>query len=120
MVHIDQADRLIESHEDIRPFFEMVTSMLQENPTATFKRSADFAGFLDSHTLRGYHTTTLISPEGDIFAPVSSRMTIRFSNNKWRMIEVVNSIANPEFPYTSPIVSEQLASEFHYPKKDIQ
>jgi hypothetical protein len=120
MVHIDQADRLIEKHEDIRPFFEMVSSMIEENPNDTFKRTADFAGFLDSHTLRGYHTTTFDGPNGDVFAPIKSRMTIRFSAGKWRMIEVVNSIANTEFPYNRPVVSDQMASEFHYPKKDIQ
>ena len=117
MVHIDQAQQLIETHDDIRPFFDMVTDLVQQNPTATFKRTTDFAGFLDSHTLRGYHTATFNGPNGEVFAPVRSRMTIRFSDQKWRMIEVVNSIANTEFPYNEPIVSDQLASEFHYPKK---
>lgn len=119
-VQIDRTDRIIESRDDIEPFFTMITDMLTTNPDATLKRTADYAGFLDSHTLRGYHTATLASPDAEVFPPVHSRMTIRFSRGKWRMIEVVNSIANTEFPYTKPIVSDHLSSEFHYPKKDIK
>ena len=117
MVQIDRVNRLIETPDDIRQFFNMISGLLTENPTAKFERKTDFAGFLDSHTIRGYHTATLQGPDGEVFPPVRSRMTIRFKDRQWRMIEVVNSIANTEFPYAKPIVSEHLASEFHHPKK---
>ena len=110
-VIIDHVETWINDPEDLKPFLEMVNGILAKDKRAVFRRTANFATALDSHTIRGYHVATLIGPDGDIIPPVRSRMTIRLVDRAWKMIEVLNSISNEVFPYSEPIVSETPRSE---------
>lgn len=117
-VIIDNVTRIMDIAEDIKPFFDMVSGQVRENPEATLKRQGEFATFVNSHTIRGYHRTTFEGGGTTVFPPVRGRFTIELQDGRWRMTETVNAIANTEFPYTTPIVSEALGSELDQ-KKDL-
>ncbi len=116
-VEIDNVKHIIESTDDTSTFLNTMSDLLNDAINENFKRDANFAGFLGEDMIRGYHTTTMGDPESNAFRPIQSRITIRRTNNEWRIIELVNSIANTEFPYESPIISDSLVSEFHNPRK---
>jgi len=116
-VVIDKVTRQIDAPEDIAPFFDMVSGLVRDFPDTTLHRMSEFATFVDSHTIRGYHLTTMEGGGTQAFPPVRGRFTIALRDGAWRMIETVNAISNPEFPYKSPIVSEALGSELD-PEKD--
>ena len=119
-VRIDNIGQVIKSPKDTTTFLNTMSDILDNAKNDAFKRSATFAGFLSENIIRGYHTTTLGTKESAVFRPIQSRITIRRKNDRWRIIELVNSIANNEFPYETPDVSPSLISEFHNPKKALQ
>lgn len=116
-VRIDNVNHTISSKDDTSSFLNTMSDILDKAIDSEFKREASFAGFIADNIIRGYHITTLGGAGNASFRPVQSRITIRRTKGKWRMIELVNSIANTEFPYETPIVSDTLISEFHNPKK---
>lgn len=119
-VKIDNIEQIIESPDGSTSFLNTMSKILEEAIDSEFKREANFAGFLGDDIIRGYHTTTLGGPNSSTFRPIQSRITIRRTDNKWRIIELVNSIANTEFPYEKPIISDTLISEFHNPRKALR
>lgn len=117
-VIIDQVTRVMDIPEDIKPFFDMVSGLVRDNPKAVLKRGGEVATFVNSHTIRGYHRTTFEGDGTSVFPPICGSFIIELRDGQWQMTKVVNAIANPEFPYKTPIVSEALGSELDQ-KKDL-
>ncbi len=109
-VHIDNFDDIISGPADVQPFFEMFAKLIADHKVDTVIRKADHAEFLSPTEICGYHQTTL-SSKGEIkVGPVSSRYILHRTGTTWRMRSVTNSVANQQFPYDVPKISEALVS----------
>lgn len=110
MVHIDKVDEFIETPAEIRPFFEMLQNQISVHKVDQFERKAERAEFLSASQICGYHTTCLYS-KGDLkLGPVAGRFILNRTGTTWRMTSVTNSVANAEFPYSLPELSDALVS----------
>ena len=107
-VHTDKIDIVIESPAQGKPFFDTVCDLIRDHKIDEFRRVAEHAEYLDRSMIVGHHTTHLRSGGVNVVKPMSSRMVVRNTTGVWRMISVTNAIANDEYPYKTPEVSDGL------------
>lgn len=109
-VHMDQVDEVIESPEQIRPFFDMLSNEIRTHKIDRFERTTEHAEFLSATQICGYHQTNLYANGAVKLGPVASRYILTRTGTQWRMSSVTNSLSNSEFPYARPVPSELLVS----------
>ncbi len=109
-IHMEQIDEVIETSEQIRPFFNMLRAQITEHKVDTFTRKADHAEFISASQICGYHTTNLTSKGEVKLGPVAGRYILNRTGTTWRMVSVTNSLANAKFPYSLPELSDALVS----------
>lgn len=109
-VHMETIDEVIETPDQIRPFFDMLDRMIRENKIDTIQRKAERAEFISASKICGYHYANLIS-DGEVrIGPIASRYILNRTGTTWRMASVTNSVSNTEFPYSLPELSDALVS----------
>jgi hypothetical protein len=107
-VHYNAADHVAETAEDVRPFFDAIYTMMQENGADLLERKASFASFVSDDRLLGYHDTTMTKNGQTRFGPVKSRMIFVLSDAGWKCSSVTNSLSNTGFPGGTFVPTEQL------------
>ena len=89
--HYDATDRIVETPEQMRPFFD---AMLEtgKGKDAHVQRVISSANFISSDRICGYHETFLTADTGEPFGPVKSRMILILSEGQWKCSSVTNSL----------------------------
>lgn len=116
-VHIDRTEHQINTRHDLLAYLNKLKNMFDNRPDCVLRRAPETAGFVDSHTIRGYHLSHV---EGSSHAarpdPVRTRMTIRLFDDGWRLIDISHSIKDTAFPFTDPVFPDEPVSELRNPK----
>ena len=107
-VHTDAADKIIKTPDGIRPFFEMLSRIIQEHGVDRFERAPSRAEFLSADKICGYHTGTLYRGDTLIMGPIKSRMILQRVGPVWYMRSVTNAVSNEQIPWSEPEVSSTL------------
>lgn len=107
-VHTDVMDKTIQTRDEARHFFEMISKMIRDQGIDSFRRVAEHAEFVDPSMIIGHHMTYLQKGGTDVVTPMASRMVIRNTSGIWRMISVTNAISNKQYPYEMPEPSDGL------------
>lgn len=109
--HTQTDDETIHNPEEVKPFFDMLNSMLHENKIEEFARIADQAEFISGDTICGYHTSRFISGGEETLPPIKSRIILRRKGTRWFMHSVTNAITNEQYPYFEPVASNDLVPD---------
>ncbi|WP_375264707.1 hypothetical protein [Planktotalea sp.] len=108
MVHLDDLDSIIKSHDETRQFLEMLTELSEEHGIDQITRIGDSAKRIGHDQIEGYHTCYLLSNGDEVLEPVDSRLRIQKMRGRWRIVGVTNNLSNQKYPYARPQVSDGL------------
>jgi hypothetical protein len=108
--HTEKIDAVINEPADILPFFDMVSNIIIEKNVDFLDRVLESAEFLSGDLICGYHNTTLYSKNEPVLGPIQSRMIFRRVGTRWLQTPVTNSVANAEFPYAEPVLTDGLVT----------
>ncbi|MBF9051851.1 hypothetical protein GTA62_17750 [Roseobacter sp. HKCCD9010] len=97
-VHYDSVDHLVNTPEDVRPFFDLLCKKMLCYGADRLTRRADYAEFISGDRIYGYHQTTMTKDGDPVFGPVKSRMILCLADGRWKCSEVTNSLSNKGFP----------------------
>ena len=104
-------DVIIHGPSDVKPFFEMLTALIEDNKLDDFLRIADHAEFISGDQMCGYHTSRFLRDGNDALAPIKSRMILRRVGIRWFIESITNAISNDQFPYNVPIAENDLVTQ---------
>jgi len=110
-VHLEDIDKVETQPEAIRPFFDMVSTMLRDLQVDRMVRVVDDAEFLAPGLIRGYHMCYMFRRGREVTEPVASRLRLQFSDGRWRVSAITNSLRNNRVPYDYPEFGDGLPTE---------
>lgn len=110
-VHLEDIDKVETQPEAIRPFFDMVSAMLRDLQVDRMVRAVDDAEFLAPGLIRGYHMCYMFRRGREATDPVASRLRMRFTDGRWRVSAITNSLRNNRVPYDYPEFGDGLPTE---------
>lgn len=99
-VHGSALDQIIESPEDLRPFYEVLRRCHDGTVGDRIVRQTERAEFISSDQICGYHNGTVYAGNTVTVDPVQSSMILRREGTRWRLQSVNNSIDNREYPFS--------------------
>ncbi|WP_299969022.1 hypothetical protein [uncultured Roseobacter sp.] len=100
--HTEATDTIIDSPEDVRPFFDGLRQTLAKHGADRIARCAESAEFISADLICGYHATEFRAGEACVFGPVKSRMVLKRQNTDWYLKSVTNALQNKRYPYNVP------------------
>lgn len=113
--HARAEDTVVNNPDEVRPFFNMMSGLLQNNGIEEFVRIADHAEFLNGNTICGYHTARFLKDGRDAIEPVKSRMILHRVGVRWFLNSVTNAIVAIRLdggrPETAPDLVTQIEIE---------
>ena len=95
-----QLEQVIETPEDLRPFFNVLRGCHDGTVGDRIERLADRAEFVAGHLICGYHTGTVYKGTAVTVQPVHSCMVLCRTGTRWRLQSVNNSVDNSEYPFS--------------------
>jgi hypothetical protein len=91
--HLAQDDILIRTDPEARRFFDVVSAILEEHGIEDFLRVSEHAQYISARELCGYHTSRFLVNGLDALEPITSRMILRRTDTRWRLVSVTNSVS---------------------------
>lgn len=90
--HFAEDDKFLQTEEEARDFFDMVSAVLEEHGVEDFLRIADHAEFISGREICGYHTARFLADGRDAMDAIKSRMILRRTGTQWRLTSVTNAV----------------------------
>lgn len=118
--HSQEMDIAIASPEDARPFFDMIKRTCNGDVVDHLERTCEWAEFLGSDLLVGYHTGRAYKNGKEVIKPVSSRMILQLNGDRWQLLSVANSIRNKQYPFDMYAPGEALMTDMDIQKRTVE
>jgi len=118
--HADDFDHVIETPEDMRPFFDRIRRMHDGSEGDRMTRTATRAEFVGADLLVGYHTARFYLRGAETREPVASRMILKFVNGTWRLASVANAIHTTTFPWEDFASGAALTTDIDIQKRTLE
>lgn len=115
--HTAQSDTIREAPEDVRVVFDGISRVLSDNNVDEFARIADHAEFISGDTICGYHIAHFLSAGKETLEAIKSRMILRRIGTRWFLQAVTNSVANEDFKFGEPVLTEDLVTQVDIQKR---
>ncbi len=115
--HSASQDLVVEGVDGVRPFFDGVSDLMRENRIEEFARIADRAEFLSGSSICGYHTCRFMRGGTDALEPVRSRMILNRIGTQWFLKSVTNAVKDCPFPYSQPVVGDDLVTDLEIQRR---
>ena len=115
--HSQEMDNVIETPEQVRPFFDMIKKTRNGEVGDQLERTCDWAEFLGSDLLVGYHTGRAYKNGVEVIEPVTSRMILQLEDDRWQLLSVANSIRNKEYPFDMYAPGDELLTDMDIQKR---
>lgn len=109
--HTRDDDTVVSGPDDVKPFFDMLSALLEEHKIEEFARIADHAEFISGDTICGYHTSRFMSEGTEKLPAIKSRIILRRIGTRWFLHSITNAIANATYPYSDPVAVNDLVPE---------
>ncbi|MEM6760965.1 MAG: hypothetical protein AAF601_15935 [Pseudomonadota bacterium] len=96
--HWHARDVIVAKPEDCRQFFDMVKQTYTGEVSDDLERRISHAEFVGADMLVGYHTAHAVRDGRDVMDAVASRYVLKFSEGRWRAMNIANALTGHDTP----------------------
>ena len=118
--HSMQMDNIFKNPEDVWPFYDMIQRTFNGEVGDRLERTCDWAEFLGSDLLVGYHTGRVYKNGVEVIEPVTSRMILQLNDDRWQLLSVANTIKNKQYPFDMYAPGDKLLTDLDIQKRTIE
>lgn len=107
-VHYDASDHLVDTPEDLRLIFKLLTDEMRQSEDGHLRLSTLYAEFLSDDRIFGYHETIIAEGDATVIGPVKSRMALTNVEGQWVCSSITTSLSQKDLSETELKVSGKL------------